>query len=62
MYAGEVFFELESPVSEADDDPFERFEGVRTILPSVFFGVVSWSESSPKSVLFSSGWSSGKDA
>jgi hypothetical protein len=41
MYAGEVFFELESPVSEAGDDTFERFEGVRAMLLSVFFGVVS---------------------
>lgn len=34
MYADDVFLELESPVSEADDDAFERFEGVRAILLS----------------------------
>jgi hypothetical protein len=41
MYADEVFFELESPVSEAGDDPFERFDNARDILLPVFFGVGS---------------------
>jgi hypothetical protein len=41
MYADEVFFELESPVSEAGDDAFERFEDVRDILLPIFFGVGS---------------------